>query len=61
MLRQLDQEKACLEWLLDSTPVKLLWSSTLSDASCKAAAEGRTDVLAYMMESVQDSYGESSF
>lgn len=55
---QLDQQKACFGWLLDSVPVKLLWRSALDDAARKAAAEGRIDVLTYMLEAVHVPKGE---
>lgn len=55
---QSECQKACFGWLLDSGPVKLLWSDELSDAASKAAAEGRIDVLTYMLDAVQFSVGE---
>ncbi|KAK9824761.1 hypothetical protein WJX74_005756 [Apatococcus lobatus] len=47
---QQDRKKACLDWLLQAGPVNLLWTPSLSDTCCKAAAEGRIEVLSYLLE-----------
>ena len=41
-----------MRWLFDTGPIKLHWTQDLSRAADKAAAEGRTQVLAYLAESV---------
>ncbi|KAK9864451.1 hypothetical protein WJX84_010861 [Apatococcus fuscideae] len=43
------EERACLEWLLDTTSFELRWSTQLSRAADKAAAEGRINILAYLV------------
>ena len=55
---QLEQTKACLGWLVDRTPVKLLWSRAIDEAAEEAAAEGHIEMLAFMLEAVQHADGE---
>lgn len=53
---ELQEQKDCLCWLLNTSPVKLQWTSALDKAASKAAAEGRIQVLEYLAVSVQKSY-----
>ena len=52
---QHDSKKA-LDWLSWTTSVALLWTPGLIKASCRAAAEGRVEVLAYLLEAVRETY-----
>lgn len=43
-----EAEKLCLSWVVDRAPVRLIWSYQLEETVCKAACEGRIDVLTFM-------------
>ena len=45
---QSEAEKACLAWVVDQVPIRLVWSHELSAAACQAGVEGRCDVLTYL-------------
>lgn len=55
---QLEHKKACLGWLQDRTPVKLLWSEALNVAAKEAAEQGRIEILVCLTEAVRFSNGE---
>ena len=43
-----EAEKLCLSWGVDRAPVQLVWSYQLEQTACKAACEGRINVLTFM-------------
>ena len=47
----IQEKKDCLGWLLGTASVRLLWSRDLRNAADNAAAECRTQILAYLAES----------